>query len=598
MPIYAKESLEALRQRVDLAEVLNSHIDLKKTGASYKGLCPFHDEKTPSFVIQKGDTHYHCFGCGAHGDALQFLMTHLKMPFSAAVESLAERFQVHLELVEGSSEVKGPNKADLKSALDYAAKFFQFTLLHTSDGHEALKYLYSRGIDLEFIYRFGIGLAPREPLALRKLLNSKYVKDEVIAEAGLIVEGKNGKWRDFFLDRITFPIGDQTGAIIGFSARKYKDDTYGGKYINTSETALFKKSKVLFGLHHSRRRIAKERVAIIVEGQIDALRLINAGLNITVASQGTAFGDGHLKELMALGVNRIYLALDSDEAGKKAAHKIGDMFQKVGVEVQVVQLVEGEDPDSYLRSYGIEAFLKLINTSVDYLTFLVDFYSKQFNTNSPAGKNELVQTLVTQIRAWDKPLMVYESLRKIAKLADVPEEMLGVTQENMPTPYSSNVYVKKTGSIGIQTVDPDKILESDVLRWLIFGLKQYPHFVKLAELNLLAASFQVEGCRHVYEAWHKIVLAGKPCDLLMLASEVCDMSAQDVISGLLEKKVNFDRAEECFKESLQKILDRNWMQQTESIKAKIQSANCSEDEVLFLVKKFDDLKKSPPKIKS
>lgn len=590
MPLYSKESLETLRQRVDLAELIASHVDLKRSGASYKGLCPFHDEKSPSFIIQKGDTHYHCFGCGAHGDAVQFMMTHLKMSFPDAIENLAQRFNVPLQVVD-NQETKGPNKGALKEALDYAAKFFQFILLHTAEGHQALQYLFKRGIDLDFIYRFGVGLAPKEFGALRKVLHGKFIKDEILAEAGLIAEGKEGRWRDFFSDRITFPICDPVGAVIGFSARKYNEETFGGKYINTTETPLFKKSKILFGLHHCRRRIAKERMAIIVEGQIDALRLINSGLNITVAGQGTAFGEGHAKELIALGVNQVFLALDSDEAGRQATYKIGDIFQKEGVEVRVVALGQGQDPDSYLRAYGVEAFLNLLKNSGDYLSFLIGYYSKQLNVDSPAGKNELVQTLTKQIRNWNQPLMVHESLRKAAQLANVPEEMVGVGQEYVP-----NVYIKKSANVGIQTIDPDRILESDMLRWLVLGSKQYPHFVAIARQNVPAEFFRIEVCRLIYQAILEFVTAQQPIDLLSLAIRIGHPEGQELLSGLFEKKVNLERAEEHFRESVQKILDRHWMEKRESIKARIHSAQCTDEEVLLLVKQFDELKRNSPKI--
>lgn len=303
MVLFSKDSLETLKQRIDLVEVMSAHVDFKKSGSAYKALCPFHDEKTPSFMIQKGDSHYHCFGCGAHGDAIQFLMSHQKMSFIEAVESLAQRFHVHLEKLEDKEEQKGPSKALMKEALNFAAQFYHHALLHTAEGHEALQYLYKRGLDLDFIRHFQIGLAPKaHPGLLRKVMQAKSIYPDVLLEAGLLGEGRDGNFRDFFSDRIMFPIHHHTGGVIGFSARKYKEDTFGGKYVNTPETPLFKKSKVLFGLNYCRRRIAKERKAIVVEGQIDALRLIHAGFNITVAGQGTAFGEGHVKELMTLKI--------------------------------------------------------------------------------------------------------------------------------------------------------------------------------------------------------------------------------------------------------------------------------------------------------
>lgn len=589
--IFSKESLETLRKRVDLVDVLSTHMDLKRAGASFKGLCPFHDEKTPSFTVQKGDTHYHCFGCGAHGDSIQFLMTHVKMSFLDAVESLAHRFNVPLQQVESSEVNKGPNKAALKGALDIASDFFQLMLLHTSEGHEALHYLFKRGIDIEFVRRFRIGLAPKESGMLRKVMHSKFIKDEVLVDSGLISRVRDDSWRDFFQDRITFPICDQTGAVIGFSARKYKEETFGGKYINTAETPLFKKSRVLFGLHHSRRRIAKERKAIIVEGQIDALRLIASGFNITVAGQGTAFGESHAKELLALGLNEVYLAMDSDEAGRQAAYKIGDFFQREGIETRVITMPQGEDPDSFLREKGPEAFLDLMQLSSDYLTFSVKLLSQKMDLESPAGKNELVQTLTKQIRSWEHPLMVHESLRKLAHLVRVPEAMLGVGQDYMP-----NIYIKKSGSVGLQVIDPDRILELDFLRWLLLAGHTFPTFIQTAKLNVKPADLHISICRKLYEAYFDCYEEENTGDLLALAIRLDDPEGQLLISEILQKRVNLERAEEHYLEALQKILDRNWMEAREDIKAKIQSAQCSEEEVFELVKKFDELKRNAPKV--
>lgn len=591
MPLFSKESLETLRQRVDLVEVLSTHLDMKRTGAAYKALCPFHDEKSPSFVVQKGDSHYHCFGCGAHGDAIQFLITHLKMSFSDAVESLAQRFNVPLQLVDGGEENKGPNKSALKEALEIACKFYHLMLLHTEEGHQALQYLFLRGIDLDFIQRFRIGLAPRESGGLRKVMHAKFIKDEILEQAGLIAPGRDSGWRDFFYDRVTFPICDAAGAVIGFSARKYKESTFGGKYINTPETPLFKKSRVLFGLNYCRRRIAKERKVLVVEGQIDALRLIAAGFNITVAGQGTAFGEGHVKELLALGLNQVFLALDSDEAGQQAAYKIGDLFQKEGVEVRVLQMPRGSDPDSFLREKGPDAFLELFENSIDYLTFAVNHHSRKLDMDSPAGKNELVQTLSKQIRAWNHSLMVHESLRKLAHLVHVPEALIGVGQEQVP-----NIYIKKFANIGIQTIDPDRILESDFLRWLLLLGQEHPRFIEIAKANLAQESLRVDVCRKLYYAYLDCYENQRSCDLLSLAISLDDMDGQQLIAELMQKKVNKERGEAHFLETIQKILDRNWMETREEIKVRIQSGQCSDEEVLDLIKKFDDLKRSPPKI--
>ncbi len=587
MGSYSRESLELLRSRIDLVEVLTPHMKLQKSGASYKGLCPFHDEKTPSFVIQKGDSHYHCFGCGAHGDAIQFLMTHVRMSFVEAVESLAERFSVHLEEVEKEDRPKGPSKAVLKDALMQASHFYQFCLLHTLDGHAALDYLYSRGIDLDFILRFEFGYAPRIPQLTQKILMEQKVAPSLLEEVGLVSKG-----RDFFIDRITIPIRDATGAIIGFSARKFRPDTHGGKYVNSPETPLFKKSKVLFGLSFCRKTIAKEKRVLIVEGQIDALRLIHAGFLWTVAGQGTAFGQDQAEELIQLGVRQVYLALDGDQAGQEATIKAGNFFQKAGIEVLVVPLPEKHDPDLILQEKGPQIWTSLLEKSKDYLTFLFDRLSMSLNIQSPAGKNELIQTIAKRIREWDHPLMVRESLKKLARLSQIPESMLAGDVE-VATPQ---VHVRRSASITFSEIDPDRILDADLLRWLFLMGDSCPELIQIAETNLTEEHFRHPASKGLFQKYVQAVRENKPRDLLSLAIDLDQAEHQLFLAEILQKKVNRERAHQCFIETVQKMLERHWMHQREDIKLKIYSGRCSEAEVLSLAKQFDELKRQRPEV--
>ena len=436
MPVFSKSSLEILRQRIDLVEVLSPYVNFTKSGASYKGLCPFHEEKTPSFVIRKGDTHYHCYGCGAHGDAISFLMVNQKLSFFEAVESLADRFQVHLEVID-KKEKKGPNKSFLKEALDKAARFYQFYLLKTKEGLQALKYLYERGITLEFIKKFKIGLAPQNGEIFQKVMTNWGVDKKNLEVCGLIKINFAGKSVDFFQDRIMIPIFDNLGSYVGFTARKYKNNSYGPKYINSPDTLLFKKSKILFGFNFARRQIAKEKSAILVEGQIDALRMLYLGFDKTVALQGTACTEEHVSEFENLGVNKVFIAFDSDLAGQEACIKAGNLFQKHAIDVFVINLDQGSDPDTILIQKGPCYLKKLIEKKEDFLSFLVRFYSKKFDVNSPAGKNELIQTIVKHIKSYQQPLMVHECIKKLSILTSTPENLLNVDDDE--------IYIKKNG---------------------------------------------------------------------------------------------------------------------------------------------------------
>jgi DNA primase len=578
MPLFTNESLDLLRQRIDIVDVIASHVELKRAGGSYKACCPFHDEKTPSFMVQRGDSHYHCYGCGAHGDAIQFLMEYQKMSFSDAVEYLAQKFNVALEKTE-NVEYDGVSKKVLKETLEEANRFFQCMLLYTEEGHRVLQYLYNRDLDEDFIRRFELGLAPSQGGLLRNTLKSKNIGEDAVREAGLL----NNAGRDFFFSRITFPIRDAAGSVIGFSARKYRDETFGGKYINTGDTRLFKKSSTLFGLNYCRRRIAKERHVIIVEGQVDALKLIQAGFDVTVAALGTAFGEGHVKQLVNLGVSTVYLAMDGDTAGNDASSKVGDMFQKVGVGVRVLRMPPGSDPDTILTEKGVVFFNKMLKESVDYLTFLVEYFSKKMDINSPAGKQELVNTISKKIRNWENSVMVHESLRRLASLLKVPEHLISSGDE-----YTPQILIRKTANAGVADVDPDRILESDLLRWVLMSGGEGQKFLEIAQRNLKPEDFLVPICQEIYQKCYY------DFDLLSLAKG----DGQEFLDELSNKKINKDRAEQHFLEVLRAILERNWMLRCEDVRIKIISGQHSEDKATELVRQFTELKKDKPFVKT
>lgn len=584
MTQYTQESLELLRQRVELVEVLTPHVNFKRSGATFKALCPFHEEKTPSFIINRGDTHYHCFGCGAHGDAIQFLINHQKMSFIDAVEYLAEKFHVTLEKVAGSQEEVGPSKSACKEVLEKACRFYHNLLLHTQEGHQALDYLYKRGIDLEFVKMFQIGFCSAHPYLLQKALYEEKITKDLLEQTGLIKIGSDGKARDFFTDRILFPIRDGMGSVIGFSGRKFKEETFGPKYVNTPETILFKKSKVLFGLNYSRKRIAKERKAIIVEGQIDALRLIYEGFTIVVAGQGTAFGVEHVKELIQLGVHEVYLALDGDLAGQEATLKIGDLFQKEAIEVFVVTLPQGYDPDLFLRNEGPEKWEQLLEKSKDYLTYLIESKGKKIDTQSPAGKNEWVQTVADQIRKWEHPLMVHESLRKLARITQTPESSIGIAEETSP-----NLLIKKSDHVAFLSIDPDRVMEMDLLRWLLLLKDQDPFYLEVAKANLLEEHFFVPVAKRVYQN----ILEKKAQEEIVSPDEQ-DMEKRAFLEEVFQKKVNLEKAKELFLQTVQRMLDRLWMHKREEIKLQIQSGLLSDEEVSELGKQFDLVRKNRP----
>lgn len=565
--MYTKESLQLLKDKIDLIEVVSSYIDVKRAGVTYKALCPFHEEKTPSFTLKRGDTHYHCFGCGAHGDAISFIMQFQGVNFVEAVETLAEKFHV---LLQTENKTEHISSLTLQEVLASANQFFHYYLLHTQEGKAALDYLFKRGISLDFIKRFEIGYAPQNGTTFLNAIQKKKWDRELLLHAGLLTQ--DGK-RPFFRERIMFPVRNGRGSVIAFSARKIKEETFGGKYINTSETQLFKKSRHLFGLNYSKKCIVKERKAILVEGQIDCLKMIFEGFDNTIATLGTAFGQGHAEAIKKLGVHLVKILFDSDHAGLKAASKAGDLLQKEGVEVEVITLPDQMDPDTLLNVKGKETMQTLLKRGKDYLTFQVELLSQSYDLQSPASKAELALQMKQQINNWNNAIQVHESMRKLAEMLRLPEEMIGVNHK-VPS------YIRaKAPNIAI---DPNKVLEMDLLRLLLQGEER---FEEVAKKYIQPEDFTTEPLRKLYMAY----LEAEEKDLFSLMSEVQDVEVEKCLDEICSKKVHVEKIRETFLLTVQKVVDRRWLKQREEIHRKIHQGGNSEERVLELVKEFDSI---------
>lgn len=572
MPLLTKECLEQLRAKIDLSEIVGSHLELKKQGGKIKALCPFHNEKTPSFTISSGDSHYHCFGCGAHGDGVAFLMHFLGLSFNEAVEYLANKYAVRLEYT-GSKDQKPDNKRELYKINQRTAEFFHFHLLHSEEAKPALKYLYDRGITEDFIKKFLIGYAPKGEMFQKNFYQSEKFNDELLVLAGIL--SKNTR-RPFFSERITFPIHNGMGNVIGFSARKIEDSVFGGKYVNTMETAVFKKSRTLFGLNYSRRAIAKSGTVIVVEGQIDALRLIFEGFDYTVASQGTAFGEDHVAELMKLGISEVLMCFDGDEAGDKSAAKVGQLFQKEGIEVFICSFPKGSDPDTYLVEHGKDAFVALCNRKQDYLTFLVGLMSKDESAKTPAGKNKIAVTVKKMMSKWKHPIMIHEGEKALARLLHVPAKYLVTTR----------VEIQKPREILISKKDP---LDQDLLRWIL--LTEDLDLINLIMNNIKDGHLIDTEVMPVFEVAKKLYEEGNSIDLLNLGMHLSD-SQIHFLDEVKKKRMNVAKPKEGVLVLLQKIIDRESSHRADSIKKKMSASGVSEVEMFALAKEFDEIKKN------
>jgi DNA primase len=335
-----ESSVREVVDAADMIEVVSGRTTLRKAGSRYSGRCPFHEERTPSFSVNAADKLYHCFGCGKGGDVITFVRETENLDFAGAVEWLAERFRVTLEYEETSPRVEEARKRRdrLHALLDQAAAFYERHLWETAAGEPVRAYLASRGLEEPVCREFRLGLSPGRGLA-QKAREKGFGAQELRA-AGLT----NARGSDYFPQRLMFPLADSRGRIVGFQARKLReDDPLRGKYVNSPEGELFHKSAILYGLHLARTAIAKQERAVIVEGNTDVIALRQAGVEAVVASMGTALTERQLKELQRL-TRRIYLCFDSDAAGEDATLRGMELATSLGFDVRVVTLPKGQDP--------------------------------------------------------------------------------------------------------------------------------------------------------------------------------------------------------------------------------------------------------------
>lgn len=399
MAMIPKETIEEIRARCNIVDVVGAYLpELRRRGSTYKCNCPFHKEKTPSFTVNDARQIFHCFGCGAGGDVFRFVMEYEKVDFVTAVNVLAERAGVEVVYEGGRPEKSGSKDVLYKLHTD-AAAFYHRMLLDSPDAAEARRYLEERELPDEIIREFQIGYAPNEWEGLLSRAVKKGVDTELLEAAGLVVPSdRKGQSRhyDRFRNRIMFPICDQMGRVIGFSGRIMNKAEKGAKYVNSPETLIFHKNRVLYAFDKARKAIVDSRQAIVVEGQIDAIRCHQAGLNNVVASQGTALTENHAR-LIKRYADEVVLVLDADAAGIKAALASSEIFIANELSVRVVTLPEKEDPDSLIRKSGPEALASLVTEAPSALDFLIDVMQRGENMKTEAGRMRVVQAVLNYI---------------------------------------------------------------------------------------------------------------------------------------------------------------------------------------------------------
>ena len=397
---YPEELVEEIRSKNDIVDVISSYVRLQKKGSSYFGLCPFHNEKSPSFSVSRQKQMYYCFGCGAGGNVFTFLMEYENYSFVEALKYLADRAGVELPEPEYSGEAK--KRADTKAILleinKAAAQYFYVQLLRPQGGH-ALTYLKDRKLSDDTIKAFGLGYSNKYSDDLYKYLKSKGYKDDMISQAGLISIDEKYGVHDKFWNRVMFPIMDVNSRVIGFGGRVMGDAK--PKYLNSPETIIFDKSRNLYGLNRARK--SRKPYFLLCEGYMDVISLHQAGFTNAVASLGTALTPGHAA-LIKRYVNEVYLTYDSDEAGTKAALRAGPILREVGITAKIIRMEPYKDPDEFIKNLGAEAFEERIQKARNGFMFSLEILERDYDMTSPEGRTDFMKEAARKLTEFDEEI--------------------------------------------------------------------------------------------------------------------------------------------------------------------------------------------------
>lgn len=435
MALISPDSVDRVKQAADIVEVISAHTDLRRQGARYTGLCPFHDERTPSFSVEPQEKLYHCFGCGVGGDVIKFVEEKDGLNFAEAVELLADRYGVELEREQEDprAEARRQRRRRLQELLDRAAGFYSNTLWESKEAEKARDYLAERGLGEEVLRAFAVGYAPS---AWDKLLVAGQragFSVEELRGVGLVQKGRSGGDYDRFRERIMFPIRDRRGRVLGFGGRAMRSDQ-GAKYVNTAETDFFHKSQILYGVDRAKAAIAKAGRAVVVEGYTDVLALHQAGVEEAVAVMGTAITDEQVAALSGM-VDEVVLALDADSAGQEAMLRAQRVAAGRRMRLRVAAMPAGEDPAEMMAAAeGVERFRGLLEKAAELTAFQVDLALSRADASSPAERERALNEIAPVLASLgDTPLRAALVQRVVEKLELEPALVLAAVVTATPT---------------------------------------------------------------------------------------------------------------------------------------------------------------------
>jgi DNA primase len=424
MKMIGKQTIEEIRAASDIVDVVGSYIQLRKAGTgSFKALCPFHKEKTPSFNVNPQRQSFHCFGCGVGGDVFKFVQQYESVDFTTAVRMLAEKAGIKVQF-DAADDGEAQAKDLLYRIHEELAQFYHRVLVESAPGEEARRYLANRDLGPEIIEQFLIGFAPNRYNTMATWAEKKGYTQAQLETAGVLSRSENSdEPYDRFRNRVMFPIRDDQGRVIAFSGRIMDAEAKAAKYVNSPETPLFRKGRVLYALDKAKRPILESRIAILCEGQIDVIRCHSAGITTAVAAQGTALTEDHAR-LIKRYADSVVLVMDADDAGQNSALRSSEILTAAGLSTSVVQLPAGEDPDSLIRKQGAAAIQALVAQAKPALDFQIDVLSAREDVRNQAGLMRVARAVLETIQRAPSAVQQDQMLREAAGRLRLSEDAL------------------------------------------------------------------------------------------------------------------------------------------------------------------------------
>lgn len=597
--MFSEKTIEEIRSRVDLVELIGEYVELKKSGTSYKGLCPFHGEKTPSFMVQPLKQIFHCFGCHKGGNCFTFLTSVEGINFPEAVKQLAARVGVTVEEENRltkkpvSEPVLSAKEERVYAALEWAAKYFNYLLLEVSDGESTREYCKNRGLTLKTLQKFRIGVSPKGWNTLMNIMFKKGFTFAELVEAGLVIQkdGKPNEGYDRFRERLMFPIHNRHGKVVGFGARLLTEENDQPKYLNSPESSIFSKRKILYGLHENQRNIRLRGEAVIVEGYMDVVGLSEKGVNNAIATMGTALTEEHCLELKGL-TQKVVTVFDPDSAGTDAWHRSVHVFMANRIFARDLSLPNELDPDEFVHQEGADAFYELCKSAPRQITkYLKEIAAKGNLSEEESAKqlNHLIPILVAsrnlpdRATLWDDICLVFKVSREALK--ELAESGLKSRQtQQTPTPrFGIRAPIKN----GAKFTTLEKEFFKACIRWperfLELQLSEWETAIKSEEMRTWLTQLSETKTIQGFESKLEFLINSNPSSpLLPLATEEL-FNETNPENGAKIFNAIFNRVRKITADSQVKAL---------SVQIKLAQRMGDETEVLKLLEKLKELRTS------